>query len=98
MTDFVAGAYGFTQEEFGGIQDARMLEVIKDAMRYRSSIKNVKTKLDVNLPKYQKSTGKTTKSVTKLDKLTKIAKSSQGYQRRNAETDAVAELLGGLYN
>jgi 5'-deoxynucleotidase YfbR-like HD superfamily hydrolase len=52
----------------------------------------------VNLPKYQKSTGKTTKAVTKLDKLTKIAKSSNGYQKRNAETDAVAELLGGLYN
>ena len=97
MTDFVADAYGFTPEEFGGIQDARMLEVVKDAMKYRSSIKNVKTKLDVNLPKYQKSSGKTTKSVTKLDKLTKIAKSSQGYQRRNAETDAIAELLGGLY-
>jgi hypothetical protein len=97
MTDFVADAYGFTPEEFGGIQDARMLEVIKDAMKYRSSIKNVKTKLDVNLPKYQKSSGKTTKSVTKLDKLTKIAKSSQGYQRKNAETDAIAELLGGLY-
>jgi hypothetical protein len=98
MTDFVADAYGFTQQEFGGIQDARLLEVVKDAMKYRSSIKNVKTKLDVNLPKYQKSTGKTTKAVTKLDKLTKIAKSSNGYQKRNAETDAVAELLGGLYN
>jgi hypothetical protein len=97
MTEFVADAYGFSPEEFGGIQDARMLEVVKDAMKYRSSAKNVKTKLDVQLPKYQKSSGKTTKSVTKLDKLTKIAKSSNGYQKRNAETDAIAELLGGLY-
>ena len=98
MTDFAADAYGFTQEEFSNIQDARILEVIKDAMKYRSSVKTAKTKLDVQVPKYQKSTGKTTKALTKLDKLTKTAKSSQGYQKRNAETDAVAELLSGLYN
>jgi hypothetical protein len=98
MTDFAADAYGFTQEEFSNIQDARVLEVIKDAMKYRSSVKTAKTKLDVQVPKYQKSTGKTTKALTKLDKLTKTAKSSQGYQKRNAETDAVAELLSGLYN
>jgi len=98
MTDFAADAYGFTQEEFSNIQDARVLEVIKDAMKYRSSAKTAKTKLDVQVPKYQKSTGKTTKALTKLDKLTKTAKSSQGYQKRNAETDAVAELLSGLYN
>lgn len=98
MTDFAADAYGFTQEEFSNIQDARVLEVIKDAMKYRSSVKTAKTKLDVQVPKYQKSTGKTTKALTRLDKLTKTAKSSQGYQKRNAETDAVAELLSGLYN
>ena len=98
MTDFAADAYGFTQEEFSNIQDARVLEVIKDAMKYRSSVKTAKTKLDVQVPKYQKSTGKTTKALTKLDRLTKTAKSSQGYQKRNAETDAVAELLSCLYN
>lgn len=98
MTEFAVDAYGFTQEDFSNIQDARVLEVIKDAMKYRSSVKTAKTKLDVQVPKYQKSTGKTTKALTKLDKLTKTAKSSQGYQKRNAETDAIAELLSGLYN
>ena len=98
MTEFAVDAYGFTQEDFSNIQDARVLEVIKDAMKYRSSVKTAKTKLDVQVPKYQKSTGKTTKALTKLDKLTKTAKSSQGYQKRNAETDSIAELLSGLYN
>jgi hypothetical protein len=98
MTEFLSDTYGFTQEEFANTQDARLFEVIKDAMKYRSSVKTAKTKLDVQIPKYQKSTGKTTKALTKLDRLTKTAKSSQGYQKRNAETDAVAELLSGLYN
>ncbi len=98
MTEFVNEAYGFTQEEFATVQDARLLEVIKDAMKYRSSIKTAKTKLDVQLPKYQKSSGKSTKPTSKLDRLTKSAKSTQGYQKRIAETDAVAELLSNLYN
>lgn len=95
MTDFVASAYGFSQEEFANIQDARMLEVVKDAMAYRSSKESAKTKMAVKVPSYQKSTGKTTKQVSKLQQLTQKAQSAKGYSKRAAETDAVAMLLGG---
>jgi len=97
LTDFANESYGFTQEEFSTIQDARIFELLKDAMKYRNSVKTAKTKLDVQIPKYQKSSGKVTKPTTKLDKLTKTAKTTKGYQKRGAETDAVAELLSGLF-
>jgi len=96
MTDFVNDAYGFTQEEFATVQDARLLELVKDAMKYRSSIKTAKTKLEVTVPKFQRSSGKTTKTLTKLDQLTKKAQNTKGYAKRVAETDAVAELLRNL--
>jgi hypothetical protein len=96
MSDFVNEAYGFSDQEFKNVQDARMLEVIKDAMKYRQSIKAAKTKLDVNIPKMVKSKGAAPKAQTKLEQLTKKAQTTQGYHKRAAETDAVAELLRNL--
>jgi len=96
MTDFVNEAYGFSAQEFANVQDARVLEIVKDAMKYRSSIKSAKTKLEVTVPKFQKSSGKTVKTLSKLDRLTKQAKEAKGYSKRAAETDAVAELLANL--
>jgi hypothetical protein len=96
MASFVNDAYGYTEDEFKQVQDARMLEVIKDAMKYRQGIKAAKTKLEANIPKMVKSTGKSSKPQSKLDILTKKAQTSSGYHKRGAETDAVAELLRNL--
>jgi hypothetical protein len=96
MTDFVNEEYGFSAQEFANVQDARVLEIVKDAMKYRNSLKSAKTKLNVVVPKFQKSTGKTVKTATKLDRLVKQAKEAKGYDKRAAETDAVAELLANL--
>lgn len=96
MTDFLGSAYGFSQQEFANIQDARILEIVKDAMAYRSSKESAKTKMAVKVPSYQKSTGKSSKTVTKLQQLTQQAHNAKGYSKRAAETDAVAMLLGGL--
>jgi hypothetical protein len=96
LATFVEEAYGFNDAEFKNIQDARILEVLKDAMKYRNGMKVAKEKLEVKVPKFQKSTGNATKALTKLDRLTKKAKTSTGYAKRNAETDAVAELLGSI--
>lgn len=96
MADFVNDAYGFTMQEFNNIQDSRMLEVIKDAMKYRKSIKEAKTKLDVKVPTFQKTKNGSAKPISKLERLTKQAKNSTGYHQRAAQTDAVAELLKTL--
>jgi hypothetical protein len=95
MSNFIEEAYGFTAAEFGNIQDARLLEVIKDAMAFRNNVKVAKTKLEVAIPKFQKSNGKTVKSVSKLDRLVKQAKTATGYHKKTAEIDAIAELLSG---
>lgn len=96
MTDFLGSAYGFSQQEFANIQDARILEIVKDAMAYRNSKESAKTKMAVKVPSYQKSTGKSSKTVSKLQQLTQQAHNAKGYSKRAAETDAVAALLGGL--
>ena len=96
MTDFLGSAYGFSQQEFANIQDARILEIVKDAMAYRNSKESAKTKMAVKVPSYQKSTGKSSKTVSKLQQLTQQAHNAKGYSKRAAETDAVAMLLGGL--
>lgn len=96
MSDFINNAYGFSQEEFNNIQDARILEVVKDAMKYRQSLTTAKTKMEKVIPKMVKSSGTERKQLTRLEQLKKQAKSATGYHQRAAQTDAVAELLNKL--
>ena len=96
MSDFCLEAYGFTQQEFSNIQDSRMLEVVKDAMKYRKNVKEAKTKLDVQVPKFQKTKNGSTAPKSKLEKLVSTAKNTKGYSQKAAQTDAVAELLKNL--
>ncbi len=93
MSDFVGEAYGFTPDEFASVQDARLFELVKDAMAYRNSIKTAKQKLDQSIPKFQKSTGNKKAPTSKLDKLIKQAKAATGSNQRYAQANAVAELL-----
>jgi len=94
MREFTTGTYGFTDDEFGSIADARLVEIIKDAQSFREGVKKVKLKTGKKIPKFQKSDRKkVSKKVTKLDTLTKRAKSSSGAAKRSAQTDAIVELL-----
>lgn len=93
MEKFLGEAYGFTPEEFRSVQDARLLEIVKDAMKLKSGIVEGKKKLDKPLPKFQQPTSKRAKQTTKLDKLIKRADTSTGMNKRNAQIDAMAELL-----
>jgi len=96
MSDFTVSTYGFTTDEFNDVSDSRMVELIKDAQKYREGVKVATKKLTKKLPRYQKSTGKTAKrKVTKLDTLTKRAKAAHGNDRRDLQTSAIAELLTG---
>jgi hypothetical protein len=95
MQNFIGEAYGFTSEEFADIKDARILELIKDAHKYRSGVKIADKKLEKKVAKYQKPIGTSTKKISKLEQLKKAAKQTTGYAQRDAQRDAVTELLFG---
>ena len=96
MGTFVDETYGLPAELFDQLNDARYVEIVKDAMTYRKGKKQVNNKLVKKLPKYQKSKGSSGKQkISKLDKLTKAAKNATGSSKRDLETSAIAELLSG---
>jgi hypothetical protein len=95
MVSFVEESYGFTPQEFAEVKDARILELIKDAQRYRTGKTVATKKLEKPVAKFQKPTGASRKSITKLEKLTQAAHKASGYHKREAETNAIAELLAG---
>lgn len=93
MAGFVEENYGFTRQEFAQVKDSRILELIKDAQKYRSGMKVAELKINRTVPKYQKTAGAQKLQKTKLEVLTQKAKDAKGYQKREAATDAIAELL-----
>lgn len=93
---FVNDTYGFTEQEFDSVFDARLIELIKDARRYHEGKAVAQKKRGKPLPKFQKSTGAKPKpKASKLDKLTKAAGKAKGAAKRDLQTSAVAELLLG---
>ena len=96
LRGFASERYGFTAGDFNHVTDARIIELVKDAKAYHEGVKIATTKRKKPVPKFQKSKGKVTKRVSKLDKLTKAAKAAHGADKRTLQTDAVAELLTGI--
>jgi hypothetical protein len=93
---FVKDSYGFTENEFETIYDARLIELIKDAKKYREGTKVAQKKLTKPVPKFQKSRGKGVKpKVSKLEKLTAASRIARGSDKRDLQQSAVAELLLG---
>jgi len=94
LKEFASNAYGFSDEDFKRVTDARLIELLKDAKAYRDGSKFAEKKV-VQKPKFKKATKQRPKApkLTKLDKLTKMAKSAKGANKRKAQTDAIAELL-----
>lgn len=93
---FVDETYGFTEQEFNTVFDARLIELIKDAKKYHEGTAVAAKKLTKPVPKFQKSGGKPVKAkVSKLDKLTKAAREAKGGAKRDLQATAVAELLMG---
>lgn len=97
MNEFVTGTYGFTEQEFNEIADARIIELIKDAQKYRTGERKIRKQTKKSLPKYHKSskTRKPSKKTTKLDKLVNAANKSTGASKRELQSSAIAELLMG---
>lgn len=91
---FLGDTYGFTQDELATVTDLKQINIIRDAMSFRKGQKIAEKKV-VKVPKMQKSKGVKPNKLTKLDKLTKAAKNASGANRRDAEIDAVTELLLG---
>jgi hypothetical protein len=93
MSKFAFDTYGFSPQEFNTVADARIFNLLQDAMKYRRGVQVADKKIKQDLPKFQKSAGKSVKSNTKLQALTERAKKASGSGKRHAETDAIAELL-----
>lgn len=95
MSEFMSETYGISTQEFAEIKDARVLEVIKDAQKYRTGAKVAEQKLAKPIVKMVKQTGSRQAGPSKLDRLVKQAKNATGYQKAKIQTDAIAELLAG---
>jgi len=93
--EFALDTYGFKHEEFDSVFDARLIELVKDAKKYHDGSRVAEKKLTKPVPKFQKSRGKRKPQATRLDKLTKAAKTATGDNKRNLQAGAVAELLLG---
>ena len=95
MREFATKTYGFSDADFATVVDARVIEMVKDAQAYRKG-KSIAEKKVIKLPKMQKRGGaRKAPKVSKLEKLTKAAKRASGANKRQLQTDAVAELLTG---
>ena len=90
------GTVGFNEDDMANIQDARAISIIQDAMAFRAGKKVADKKIKA-IPKVIKSTGKKANSVktTRLDKLTKAAKTAKGANRIKLQDAALAELFTG---
>lgn len=94
IMSFSIETYGFKQSDFANVSDSRLIEVLKDAQAYRKGAKVAEKKI-IKVPKKMKrGNGRKRAKVSKLDQLTKVAKKAQGSNKKRAQTDAIAELLG----
>lgn len=95
LKSFLTKQYNFTEQDFNTVADARIIEVLKDAKKFREGKEVVKAKTRKPVPKFQKSVGSKPKKVSKLETLTKKAKSAKGQRKRDLQTSAISELLLG---
>lgn len=95
IKSFASETYGFKDEDFDNVMDARAVEVLKDAMLYRKGAKVADKKLK-KVPKIQRRGGvRKGSKLSKAERLAKAAKTARGSNKRGLETDAVAALLMG---
>jgi hypothetical protein len=95
MGDIAFETYGINPEEFNMMNDARHIEILKDAIAYRKGKNVADNKLKQTPPKFQKSGGKSGKPMSKLTRLTLDARKASGSKQRDLQMAAVTELLMG---
>lgn len=98
LRDFVQTQYGFTEADVATVDDARLIELIKDAAAFRKG-KSVAQKRNKPVPpRLQRAANGRfikPKRQNRLDKLVNAAKSAKGANKRELQKDAVAALLMG---
>ena len=92
--EFANNAYGIQAEEFSCINDARYIEILKDAMAFRKGKITAEKKIQ-NAPKFQKANSKPKKPMSTVTRLTLNARKASGYKKRELQGDAIAALLLG---
>lgn len=94
MGAFAQEVYGVLPEEFSMLEDARHIEILKDAMAYRKGQALAQEKV-ATAPKFIKG-GKSGKPMDRVTQLTLNARKATGANKINAQAAAVNELLAGL--
>lgn len=95
LQDSANEVYGISPEEFKLLNDARHIEILKDALAFKKGKSISENKVNRAPPKFQKVGGKSGKPMSKLTRLTLDARKAQGSRQRDLQTAAVAELLMG---
>lgn len=96
LKSFLSDQYGFTDNDFKLVEDARLIELIKDASKFHKGAKMAKQKITRKVPKFQKSEGKPVKKkVSKVKQLKQKADNATGTNKREFQMDAIASVLLG---
>lgn len=96
MKEFLGTKYGFQDNDFRFVTDARLIELIKDAMKFTAGKEVMDKKLKQKpVPKFLQSVGNKPKPTSKVDALVKKANKARGPQKRDLQSEAIAHLLTG---
>tara|TARA_R110000744_G_C19370310_1_gene562418 strand:+ start:4866 stop:5915 length:1050 start_codon:yes stop_codon:yes gene_type:complete len=91
MKSFLTESYGFTENDMQYVTDHRLIGLIKDAQSYRTGKKNAETKIQKNVPKFQKP-GAPKGNTQSLAKARDV-KSRKLAVKKNGNVQNVANLL-----
>jgi hypothetical protein len=92
IKSFLSSTYGYSESDAENISDARLVELVKDAMAYRQGKKAVETKKVKVVPKFQKPGASRIKSA-QLAKARDIKAKKAAVRKSGGSIDSVANAL-----
>lgn len=93
IKDFMISTYGYTADETAGVDDARQVQILRDAMAYRQGKAKAEPKLQKKVPKFQKP-GVARSQATETEKK---QKAQRARLRKTGSTDDLAAILADRF-
>ena len=91
MSEFLISSYGYTKEDMDHVSDHRLIEVVKDARKYREGVKAAASKKGKRVPKFQKP-GAARGNAASLAKARSV-KAARTKLKSNGSTSNVADAI-----
>ena len=91
MSTFLVDTYGYETSDMDNVTDARLIEVVKDAKKYREGIKLAANKKVKRIPKFQKP-GATRANASSLAKARSV-KAKRAALKKDGSTASVANAI-----